>query len=65
MSECPTCRAARPMAERALRLDRQPRSPRGGLQVGMSFEVAQRDWFRLLRLARWIVAQVPEPTGRR
>lgn len=50
-------REATKLAKRALSFDCEPRPPSGGLQVGMQFVVSQRDWFRLVRLARWFAGR--------
>ena len=41
------------MARSALPLTREPRPPTGGMRTGDMIEVGMRDWFKLLRLAKY------------
>ena len=45
------------LAEKALRLDREVRQPTGGMRTGDMLEVGMRDWYRVLRLAKYIVKE--------
>lgn len=51
---------AEKMARRAVQLDREPRPPSGGMQTGDMLVVGMRDWFGLLRLARFLAREAEQ-----